>query len=99
MAWRFVMGSSSRWGGRPLAALRGPKTKVFDVRGATVLPGLSDLHVHPLGAGLSDLQCKISQGSSLVQTKEAVRKCAERVHPGEWVVGGQWDAPALGRVP
>ncbi|HEY6926551.1 MAG TPA: amidohydrolase, partial [Steroidobacteraceae bacterium] len=30
---------------------------------------------------------------------KAVRDCADRAAPREWVVGGQWDAPALGGVP
>ena len=36
--------------------LRGPATQVIDLHSAVVLPGLSDVHVHPLGAGLSELQ-------------------------------------------
>src|SRR5262249_55027410 len=82
-----------------VAAFRGPGTHVVDLAGSAVLPGLSDLHVHPLGAGLSETQCKIAQGSSLAATVTAVEKCAQKSKAEEWVVGGQWDAPALGGVP
>lgn len=82
-----------------VGALRGPQTQVVDLAGSTVLPGFSDLHVHPLGAGLGEMRCKIAQGSSLRATTEAVGKCAQKLQPEEWVVGGQWDAPALGGIP
>ena len=80
-------------------ALRGPQTKVIDLAGATVLPGLHDVHVHPLYSGLSELRCKIAQGSSLAQVKKAVKGCAAGSKPDDWIVGGQWDAPALGGIP
>ena len=35
-----------------LAAWRGPSTKVIDARGARVLPGFNDSHVHFLGGGM-----------------------------------------------
>ena len=34
---------------------KGPKTRLFDVAGKTVLPGLYDSHVHPVGAATSEL--------------------------------------------
>src|SRR5690349_2643655 len=35
--------------------LCGPKTRVIDADGQTVLPGLYDSHVHPVGAALSEV--------------------------------------------
>src|SRR5260370_16203118 len=37
--------------GRDAQAYRGPKTRVLDVAGATVLPGLVDSHTHVAGLG------------------------------------------------
>ncbi len=48
-----------------IAALAGPKTRQIDLGGDTVLPGLHDLHVHPVFAGISAKECSIPQGSSL----------------------------------
>lgn len=80
-------------------AVRGPKTQVLTLGGGTVLPGLDDVHVHPLFAGLTERECKIAQGSTLAETQEHVKACAASVQEGEWVIGGQWDASALGQVP
>src|SRR5437870_5335831 len=33
------------------------KPQVIDLQGAAVLPGLHDMHVHPLGAGQTALGC------------------------------------------
>src|SRR5262252_284669 len=38
---------------------RGPRTRVIDLHGRTVLPGLFDNHVHPLGAGLSEFRAPL----------------------------------------
>jgi predicted amidohydrolase YtcJ len=78
---------------------RGPKTRVVDLGGRTVLPGLHDVHVHPLFAGITEQQCRVPQGASLAELQRRLKACVERGPPGQWVVGGQWDAPALGQPP
>ena len=42
---------------------RGAKSSVIDVQGDTVLPGLHDLHVHPVLSGISAGECGVPQGS------------------------------------
>jgi predicted amidohydrolase YtcJ len=78
---------------------RGPKSRIVDLAGATVLPGLHDVHVHPIFAGITELQCKVPQGLALAQAQKVIAACAARLPSGGWIVGGQWDASALGRVP
>jgi predicted amidohydrolase YtcJ len=77
----------------------GPRTQRLDLHGHTVLPGLHDVHVHPMYAGITKQQCRIPQGSNLRKTQQLLRECAQRVAPDAWIVGGQWDVPALGRMP
>jgi predicted amidohydrolase YtcJ len=85
---------------KSITALRGPGTRTVELAGATVLPGLHDVHVHPMYAGITERdRCKIAQGSTLQETLKGVKECAGRTKPGEWVIGGQWDAPALGGIP
>jgi predicted amidohydrolase YtcJ len=38
-------------------------TKVIDLSGDTVLPGLHDMHVHPMGAGLGQARCNFPQAN------------------------------------
>lgn len=82
-----------------LASLRGKDTEVIDLGGATVLPGLHDVHVHPLFAGLGQTNCRVAQGSTLERLQERLKACVAERKPGDWITGGQWDASALGRVP
>lgn len=84
---------------KTIEAIRDRNTQVLDLGGDTVLPGLHDVHVHPLFGGLSERQCRIPQGSTLKDAQEQLKACVERASRGEWVIGGQWDAPALGVTP
>src|SRR5690348_16588744 len=78
---------------------KGPGTKVIDLHGAAVLPGLHDMHVHPMGAGLSELACRFPQGSGPTVVQKAVQACAAKHSKGEWITGGQWDAASFGATP
>jgi hypothetical protein len=82
-----------------VAEYKTPTTRVVDLHGSTVLPGLHDMHVHPLMAGQTQLQCMFPQGSSLAQVQAALAKCARARSKGEWIVGGQWDTASLGQSP
>ncbi|MGW6269089.1 amidohydrolase [Streptomyces sp. NPDC055060] len=78
---------------------RGPGTRVRELGGDTVLPGLHDLHVHPIYAGVRERRCKVPQGSTLAATLRIVAAHVSRAAPGAWVLGGQWDTSALGVTP
>lgn len=82
-----------------VTARRGDRTQVIDLEGATVLPGLHDMHVHPGGAGLGNLQCRFPQGLSAKQLTDTVAGCVKKKSKGEWVAGGQWDAASFGKTP
>jgi predicted amidohydrolase YtcJ len=81
-----------------VAHYKGPKTKVMDLSGATVVPGMHDMHVHPMGSGLQQLQCNFPQGSSADTVIAAVKDCVARRDKGAWVTGGQWDAASFGKT-
>ncbi|MFO1465479.1 MAG: hypothetical protein U1F35_03405 [Steroidobacteraceae bacterium] len=51
----------------PCEAWQGPATHLLDLHGATVLPGLHDVHVHPLFGGMLQKQCLIEQGATLAK--------------------------------
>jgi predicted amidohydrolase YtcJ len=73
---------------------RGPATRVIDLAGATVLPGVIDSHVHlpELGAALERVNLVGVQTEA-----EAVARVEERARTtpkGEWIVGWGWDEGA-----
>lgn len=78
---------------------KGPQTKSIDLHGAAVLPGLHDMHVHPMEAGFAVQECHFPQGSKPAAVQQEVRKCAAQHAKGEWITGGQWDTASFGSTP
>lgn len=74
--------------------LRDDETRVVDLAGATVIPGLVDSHTHvfELGAALDRVSL-----ADVATEQAAVARVAERaktVPKGEWIVGHGWDEGA-----
>jgi hypothetical protein len=69
-----------------LRAERGPATTVLDLRGATVLPGLFDSHVHPLEAALSEFRAPLPAFDSYASIQAYIRHEATHTPKGEWIV-------------
>ncbi len=69
-----------------LAAERGAATRVIDLHGKTVLPGLADAHVHALGAGLSEFRAKLPPLDSIVDIQAYIRQRAKVTPKGEWII-------------
>lgn len=65
---------------------RGPKTRVVDLHGKTVLPGLADAHVHALGAGLSEYRAKLPPLDSVTAIQSYIRDRAKATPKGEWII-------------
>jgi predicted amidohydrolase YtcJ len=82
-----------------VSQLRGTSTEVIDLAGATVLPGLHDMHVHPQGGGGGPQQCQFPQGSSLEIVQSTLAECVAERSPGDWIAGGQWDSASIGSPP
>jgi len=64
---------------------KGPGTKVIDLNGATVLPGLIDSHVHPLGAAMHEFDHPIPPMDNIRQILDYVRQRAKVVPDGGWI--------------
>ena len=85
-------------------ALVGPKTRVLDLRGRTVVPGFDDSHAHLLGIGFARLDVDLVGTRGFAEVVERVAKAvehAERPASGSGVGAGtrsKWDAPAPGAV-
>lgn len=82
--------------------LKGPKTKVLDLKGATVLPGINDAHIHLGGFGLTRPPLVIDVGypavESLADVRDAIAAKVAEVGPGEWIRGRGWDRGFLAEL-
>ncbi|MFM7161252.1 MAG: amidohydrolase, partial [Planctomycetaceae bacterium] len=67
---------------RPLA---GPNTRQLDLGGATVLPGLIDSHVHPIGAALHEFAHPIPQLETIADVLAYVSSRAAALPEGQWI--------------
>jgi predicted amidohydrolase YtcJ len=76
---------------RGALALRGPGTRVVDLGGRTVLPGLVDAHGHLLGLGLGLRDVDLVGTRSYDEVVGARRRAARQVPRGTWILGRGWD--------
>ena len=70
--------------------LRGPTTRMIDLAGAPVFPGLNDTHAHMAFAAQERAGCKVPP-APWDAIAEAVRRCTETTSPGQWIVTGPVD--------
>lgn len=70
-------------------AFIGPNTKVTDLGGKTVLPGLVEGHMHVtgLGSSLMNLDCFWKPKDTILAL---VKAAAEKAEPGQWIQGRGW---------
>jgi predicted amidohydrolase YtcJ len=72
-------------------SLLGPGGEAIDLERRTVLPGLTDCHIHFIAYALRLMRIDLA---GIVSRAEAIRRVAERAQmarPGEWLLGGGWD--------
>ncbi len=65
---------------------RGANTKVVDLAGATVLPGLIDSHTHPTPASLIEFDHEVPAMETIADVLEYVKTRAKALGAGKWVV-------------
>lgn len=82
-----------------VAALAGPQTRVIDLQGAMAMPGINDVHGHPLDGAYEDLYaCNFAPSATPAQVLARVAECAARAEPGDWVVGGAWSSTLMADI-
>lgn len=69
----------------------GPRTRVVDLRGRTLLPGFQDAHLHPAMAGINLARCPLHELPRRLDVYlEAIRAAAARQADRPWVLGDGW---------
>ncbi len=76
----------------PESYQRGPETKVIDLKGHRVIPGLNDSHLHVIRGGLNyNMELRWDGVPSVADALRMLKEQAQRTPPGQWVrVVGGW---------
>jgi predicted amidohydrolase YtcJ len=76
-----------------MRAWRHRRTRVVDLRGATVVPGLVDTHAHLDREGLKSVFPSLARCRSIADVQAVVRRQAARTPKGQWIVTMPIGAP------
>ena len=76
-----------------LQSLQGADTRVIDLKGRMLLPGLHDAHLHIFGIVEPDVCSLRSQVMSLEEMVPYLQECIQRyaLAPGEWLAVDMWN--------
>ena len=85
----LATGSNAR-----VKSMAGTRTRVLDLAGKTVVPGLIDTHAHFKAAGLSEYVVTMGRAKTVAEALDAIKTFTAKKKPGEWIVGGAWHPPS-----
>ncbi|MDH5261115.1 MAG: amidohydrolase [Gammaproteobacteria bacterium] len=80
--------------GKDAMAYQGAATRLIDLHGATVIPGLVDSHTHVFGLGALLDQVNLVDVATEEDAVALVVERAKSVAKGEWIIGRGWDEGA-----
>ncbi len=73
-----------------LTKLVGPKTRVIDLKGRTVVPGFEDSHAHVLQIGFARIDLDLTRAKTYGELVDQVAAAVPGRQPGEWILGRGW---------
>ena len=82
----------------PILTLRGPQTRIVDLAGKTVIPGMVDAHGHVSGLGTALSVVDLTGASSYDEIIARVVARSKTVAPGGWITGRGWDQNRWGNT-
>ncbi len=68
----------------------GKTTRVVDLHGKTMLPGMTDAHHHLFGVGFREITLNLEGITSLEDFLAKVKARVDQTKPGAWVTGRGW---------
>lgn len=83
-----IMGAGSS---KAVMTVKGKRTQVIDLKGAFVIPGFNDNHVH-FASAAQFLEFNIMNVSTQDEFVRRVKEVVATLPKGEWILGGFWGA-------
>ncbi|MEM3641836.1 MAG: amidohydrolase [Candidatus Bathyarchaeia archaeon] len=71
------------------------KTKVIDLNGKSVVPGLIDSHIHVADVAKTLLWVDLEGANSIEEIKNLVNERVRKTLRGKWIIGKGWDEEKL----
>src|SRR5207244_6243530 len=65
-------------------------TRVVDLHGTTMVPGMTDAHQHFIGVGQREMNLNLEGLTNLEDFLAKVKARVDKTKPGEWVTGRGW---------
>ena len=79
-----------------ILALQDSQTRIIDLHGRTLTPGLIDTHAHVADGGLGELyHVQLSDAANVADIVQRIRARVGQLEPGEWLQGEGWDEGKL----
>lgn len=73
-----------------LKKFQGDQTRIIDLQGKTMTPGLIEGHGHFMGLGYNELELDLMNVKSYEELVEKVKEAVAKAKPGEWILGRGW---------
>lgn len=74
-----------------ISAFIGPETRVIEARGAMLVPGFIDTHVHFFDGGDALASVQLRDAGTPREFTRRIAEFAATLPEGEWITGGAWD--------
>ena len=76
-----------------------PQTRIVDLKGRMMMPGLGDVHNHHTRGGQLDLfELSFQTSISFEEILKLVKARASQTPAGEWICGGIWSSELIARL-
>jgi predicted amidohydrolase YtcJ len=74
-----------------ICKLADAKTRGVDLKGAFVVPGFIDNHVHFINGGMALAQVDLRDAATRAEFTQRIAQAAARTPQGQWIKDGSWD--------
>ncbi|MBT8223826.1 MAG: amidohydrolase family protein, partial [Eudoraea sp.] len=75
------------------------QTRLIDLKGKTMTPGLIEGHGHFMGLGYNELSLDLMNTTSYQEIIDAVAEKVKTAEPGEWITGRGWHQSKWDQMP